>query len=206
MKQHLLITGAVIAALSLAALAAEEAAQAFWGITDPMAQPAIRQWTRAEQQAKQQYDRQVAAAAQTLRRDLVEVQQRLIDAGKLEEAIKVKTAIDELGQGKLPTANEQPAAQDGQGEAMLLRPRLARYLHGTRWKHHEGWEIVFNATDMSSKSTVNPNLGTWAVVSADTIRSSHNIRSSKGFVARIDRSGTTMVEPNGNTWTLISRP
>lgn len=190
--------------LCVAAVAAEQAP--FWGITDPMAQPAIRQWTRAEQQAKQQYERQVAAAAQTLRRDLVEVQQRLVDAGKLEEAIKVKTAIDELGQGKLPAANEQPAVQDGQDEALLLRPRLARYLHGTRWKHHEGWEIVFNATDMSSKSTVNPNLGTWAVVSADTIRSSHNIRSSKGFVARIDRSGTTMVEPNGNTWTLLSRP
>lgn len=190
--------------LCLAAVAAEEADAPFWGITDPLAQPAIRRWTQAEQRAHQQYEKAVQAANQHLRHDLLELQPRLIDTGRLEEAIKVRTALDDLVQGKTPNVPERQEAQED--DPMLLRPPLARKLHNTVWRHRDGWTVTFNAADMSLTSSAHRRQGTWAVVTRDTIRCSPHRLHCQGYLMKINREGTAMIEPNGTTWTLVSKP
>lgn len=197
------MAGVILATLTVATLFAEEGAQAFWGITDPLAQPSFNRWTLAEQQAMERYERAVTAANQKLREELDVVQQRLVGAGKLEEAIKVKAAIDDLNQGQGPIAGNQDEPKD---DPALLRPALARKLHGTRWKHQDGWTVTFDARDMSLTASAHQAQGTWAVVSHDTIRSSPHSRHCQGYMMKIDQNGSTMVEPNGTTWTLVSRP
>lgn len=183
MKQHLLITGAVIAALSLAALAAEEAAQAFWGITDPLAKPAFNRWTRSEDQAKQRYTREVSAASQTLREELGVVQKRLIDAGKLEEAVKVRSAIDALSQGRSPA-----------GEASVDDASVrVRQLHGTRWRNvgtDVEWGFVLDADAMAVTAPGRHTWsGTWTILPDGTFRISAFKNNSEAMLLKPSPDG-----------------
>jgi hypothetical protein len=183
--------------------AAEAGREAFWGLRDPAALAACRRWSTSEQRAWKAYEKEVTVANGQLRTDLEGVLKKLTDSGQLEEALKVKTAVEDLKAGKWP--DDGGAGKSGE-EADLLRPALARKLHGTTWKNQAGNAMTFNAQDMTVAASWHQIPGTWTVVDARTIRLSLSMNSCKSALHKLSSDGKSLINEKGETLVQTGGP
>jgi hypothetical protein len=177
--RHRIALMPLVLILAASAVAGEKAAEAFWGLKDSAALAACRRWQQAEQRAWQGYSRLVVDANGKLRQELEAVQQKLTDSGQLEEALKVKQAVEELKAGKWPSDSGQGGGGNQGGG------NLAAKLDGTRWRHTGGWTFTLDAKTMTATTTKHPHSGTWAVAADGSVRVSVFRTSSEAMVLKL---------------------
>ena len=98
----------VVAVLAggLVGIAAEAVDAPFWGLSDPASLAACRRWSTGERQAWGEYERQVKALNRQLQESLEPIQAELAEAGKLQEALRVQRAVEDLKQRAYRLARE----------------------------------------------------------------------------------------------------
>src|SRR5204863_1311523 len=100
-KTTILLMIAVIAVLTAALLAEQPAAKAAaYGLSNPDALAAVKRFDVAEQTASRAYAAAMTQAREKLVAELQKVQDRVTKSGNLEEALKVREAINQIKAGQ----------------------------------------------------------------------------------------------------------
>lgn len=192
MRRRLFIASAALLALSAAGLAQHPVTKPAspYGVVTQGAVDAFRRFALAQESARRVFDSAVSDASTRLLVELRVLQERLTRSGNLDEAVKLRSAIADLQQGKAPP----PAKTEG-GAVADTQP-LARVLPGSVWKHGDGWTMTL-AADQSATSSHQGQAGTWAVNGARSLRLSISMNNCAGQMLILSPDGTRLLSPEG---------
>lgn len=155
----------------------------------PAAAAAVKRYNLLKSRATENYSHAVDSALAQLTATLKELEVRETKAGHLDDALKIRSALQYLNQ---PPVQKPTRKQD------MTMEQLQSLLSGSQWRRlmYNPREIVQFNSDMS----IDTNLhfpGVWAVMSGTTIRIAADPTNASSHTCTLDDSGQHLINQKG---------